>query len=132
MQKSFQVSGDILKVNKALGLVFGWGMVCKVDGVDYFDVQGDHAPEDSMLESAAEFMRNSRLAKDMHVRKDAGQIIFAFPLTTEIAKAFDITTKKTGLLIAMEPDAEMLAKFDSGEYKGFSIGGSYDESEEVE
>jgi hypothetical protein len=51
-------------------------------------------------------------------------IVHSFPLTTDIAKALEITTRKTGWLVAMKPNAGVLAKFASKEYKGFSIGGS--------
>jgi hypothetical protein len=35
----------------------------------------------------------------------------------------DITVKQTGLLVAMKPSPEVMKKFESGEYTGFSIGG---------
>ena len=81
-----------------------------------------------MLEAAADFMQNSRVAKDMHIAGEEGvlpgSVVFAFPLTEEIAKAFDIKTNKTGLLVGMKPgDETILQKFRSGEYTGFSIGG---------
>jgi len=121
------------KVDDDLGLVLGFAIVCKEDGEDYFDLQGDHIPEASMLKAATDFMKNSRLARDMHQKGDeSGQVVFAFPLTTEIAEALGIVTKKTGLIIAMQPDAEMLAKFKDGTYTGFSIGGQRVEDEEVE
>jgi hypothetical protein len=68
----------------------------------------------------------------MHSRSGAGQVLFAFPLTEEIAKSLDIVTKKTGLLIGMKPDEEMLEKFRDGTYTGFSIGGAYITNEEAE
>lgn len=77
-----------------------------------------------MLEAAADFAQNSRVAKDMHQGEQVGDVVFTFPLTTELAKAFDIQTPRTGLMIAMKPPADILAKFASGEYTGFSIGGS--------
>jgi hypothetical protein len=68
----------------------------------------------------------------MHKGDPIGTMVFAFPLTTDIAKAFDITTPRTGLMIGMKPSAEVLAKFKSGEYTGFSIGGKRVEEEVVE
>lgn len=124
MSGTFQVAADVIKVDSSLGLVFGWAVICKEDNVDYYDVQGDHIPEDSMLDASADFMLHSRIAKEMHTGDEQGTVMFAFPLTTEIAKAFGIVTKKTGLMIGMKPNAEMLAKFVSGELKGFSIGGN--------
>jgi hypothetical protein len=113
------------------GIVFGYGIVCKEDGKDYFDVQGDHIPEESMLSAAADFAKGARPGKDMHSGSDVGQHVFMFPLTTEIAKALGIKTEKTGLLLGYAPPPDMLAKFVSGEYTGFSIGGERGEDEEV-
>lgn len=128
-------------INEELGLVFGWAIVCKVDGEDYYDLQRnretgeaepDHIPEASMLESSADFMANSRLGNEMHARPDSGTYLFAFPLTAEIAKAMGITAyKKTGLMIAYKPEPAVLAKFKSGEYTGFSIEGLRIKDEEV-
>lgn len=122
LQKSSEAT--LVKVDESLGLVFGYAIVSKIDGEDYYDLHGDHIPESVMLEAATDFMQEGRVAKDMHEGDAAGTVVFAFPLTTDIAKSLDIEVSKTGLLIAMKPDSdEMLAKFASGEYTGFSIGG---------
>lgn len=114
---------DVVKVSEELGLVFGFAIVSKIDGEPYFDTQGDHIPEQSMLEAATDFMAGvERTAGDMHKTAD-GQVVFAFPLTEDIAKSLGIATRMTGLLIAVRPSADVLAKFRSGEYTGFSIGG---------
>lgn len=130
---------DFIKVDEQLGLVFGFAIVCKQNGEPYFDLHGDHIPEDAMLKASTDFMLNSRMAGDMHGRDEnkqpiaKGSVVFAFPLTEEVAKALDIQTKQTGLLIAMKPDSEeVLDKFRNGEYTGFSIGGSYVTTEEVD
>lgn len=125
------VKAEVAKVDSKLGLVFGWAIVCKVDGEPYFDLQKDHIPEDAMLEAAADFMRSSRVAKEMHTGEQIGDVVFAFPLTTETAAAMDIATKYTGLMVAMAPSPDVLAKFESGEYTGFSIGGQRLEDEDV-
>jgi hypothetical protein len=129
--KKFEKSVKVLKVDTDLGLVFGWGIICKKDGEDYIDLQKDHITEDAMLNAAADFMANSRVAKEMHTGDAAGSIVFAFPMTGEIAKAYGVETRDTGLMIAMKPDADMLERFRDGTLTGFSIGGSYGESEEV-
>lgn len=118
-------------VNDALGLVFGWGIICDQDGTDYIDVQGDHITQDCMLKCAADFMANSRLGNEMHAGPDSGSYVFAFPLTAEIAKAFGLETKKHGLMLAYKPTPDVLAKFKSGEYTGFSIEGVVTDSEEI-
>jgi hypothetical protein len=123
--KKFATSeAQVVKVDSNLGLVFGFAVVSTVDGEPYFDVQGDHIPEGDMLKAATEFMETSRTAKDMH-KTQAGSVVFAFPLTTDIAKALDIQSPKTGLLIAMKPEPSVLEKFVDGTYTGFSIGGAY-------
>lgn len=76
-----------------------------------------------MLEASVDFMKNSRVLGDQHEKPEGGSVLFAWPMTTEVAKAFGITTEKTGLMIAVKPDSpEMLAKFKAGEMTGFSIG----------
>lgn len=122
---------DVVKFDEELGLVFGFAIVSKVDGEPFFDSQGDYIPEESMLKAATDFMLHSRVAKEMHEGEAVGEVVFAFPLTSEVAKALDIRTHKTGLLIAMKPGPEAMAKFKSGEYRGFSIGGSRVEDEVV-
>jgi len=122
MQK-FKSYAKVLKVQEELGLVLGWGIVCTENGEQYFDLQNDHIPEHSMLKAATDFMLNSRAAKEMHYRSDAGQVLFAFPLTEDVKKAYEISCPKTGLMVILKPDKIMLEKFRSGELTGFSIGG---------
>lgn len=119
-------------VSPQLGLVFGWAMICKVDGKDFWDVQDNHIPEQSMLEALTDFAENSRVAKEMHAGEAQAQYLFMFPLTTDIAKALGITTSKTGAIVAYKPPPHVLAKFLSGEYTGFSIGGHHEILEPAE
>ncbi len=138
MSGSFETTAEVLKVDDELGIVFGWGIVCKNGDKPYFDTQGDHIPEETMLKASTEFMIDVRTAGDMHARDDngepvhAGIIVHSFPLTAEVAKACGIETEKTGWLIGMKPDADMLEKFRDGTYTGFSIGGFRGDDEEVE
>lgn len=123
MTVKFERAVEVQKVDASLGLVFGFAMVCKVDGEPYFDLQDEHIPEDVMLKGSLAFMQGARTAKEMHAGAPVGTVIYAFPLTTDIAKSLGIETKKTGLLVAMRPSQDVLAKFVDGSYKGFSIGG---------
>lgn len=120
---------EVLKVDDALGLVMGYAIVCKEEGEPYYDLQGDYITEDAMLKAALDFMENSRVAKEMHDGNQTGTFVFAWPMTEDIAKAFDLKVKKTGLLIAVRPDPDMLVKFRDGTYTGFSIGGHWLEEE---
>ena len=127
----FQLQAEVAKVDEKLGLVMGYAIVCAKNGEPYFDLQGDHIPEDAMLKASLDFMENSQVAREMHGGEQTGTVVFAWPLTADIAKAFEIETRKTGLMIVMRPDPAMLAKFKNGELTGFSIGGRRMKDEEV-
>lgn len=115
---------EVIKVDTDLGIVFGWAIVSQIDGKPYFDVQGDHIPEAAMLKASADFMEHSRMLGDMHENDEGGNVVFAFPMTADVAKAFGITTKTTGLMIGVKPlRKSTLEKFRDGTYTGFSIGG---------
>ena len=127
-------------IDQELGLVFGFAVVCKHNGQPYFDRQlgddgkpfPDHIPEGSMLEASLDFAKNSRAAGDMHESiQEGGSVPFMIPLTSDLRK-FIIENDTTGLLIGMAPNAEVLAKFKSGDYSGFSIGGMRIEDTEIE
>ena len=133
MTKQFSMQTTFCKVDEDLGLIMGFAIISKIKGVDYFDSQGDHIPEDAMPAAATDFMLNSRVAKEMHEGEQIGDIVFMWPMTTDIAKAFGIETDKTGLMVAMKPDdEEILQKARDGEFTGFSIGGERVEDEIVE
>lgn len=134
----FQASAEIIKVDETLGLIFGFAMISKLDGEPYVDSQNDHITDEAILKSSAEFMSDLRTGCVMHQRDvdgevvESGQILFAFPLTEDIAKSLDIETRRHGLLVGFRPnDPEDLVKARSGEYRGFSIGGSVVESEQT-
>lgn len=131
MQKQFKVK--IQKLNKQLGLLFGYAIICKNGDEDYYDTQGDHIPEDSMLDAATDFFLNSeRTSDEMHFGKSDGTVVFGFPMTQDIAASLGITIKKSGLLIGMKPSKEVFEKAEEGDYFGFSIGGDLLEYQEVE
>ena len=114
---------ELLKVDNELGLIMGYAIICTDAGEPYYDLQGDHIPESAMLEAATNFMKSSRMAKEMHEGDVAGTVVFAWPMTKDIATAFGISVEKTGLMIAMQPNEAMLKKFKEGTLSGFSIGG---------
>ena len=132
MSGSFELRAEVAKVDDSLGLVMGWAIVCKEDGEDYYDLQGDHIPEAAMLEAATDFAKSARVVGDQHAAKDSGEVVHVWPMTEDIAKAFGVETTKTGLMIAMQPSEDMLAKFRDGTLTGFSIGGKRVEDEAVD
>ena len=127
--REFTYVGDVAKVDASLGLVFGYAIVSKIDGEPYVDTQEHHIPERDMLEKSLEFMEHSGISNEMHELDDDkqpvadGTVVFAFPLTAEIAKQLEIQAPKTGLLIGMKPSPEVFEKFRDGTYTQFSIGG---------
>ena len=132
MEEDYRRFAKLAGLDESLGLAFGWAIVSKEDGEDYYDTQDDHIPEDAMLAAATDFMQSARTSKVMHEGDKAGTVVFAFPLTGEISKSLGVTTSKTGLIIAVKADPEMLEKFKSGELTGFSIGGRRVEDEDVD
>jgi len=131
--QDFSIETQVLKVDSSLGLVFGYAMVCKIDGEDHYDLQGHHIPEETMLKTLAKFADEGAIAKEMHSGSPVGKFVFLFPMTTEIAKSLDIQVKQTGALVAMKPDNEAtLKKFRDGDFTGFSIGGINPIFEDVE
>lgn len=133
----------VAKVNTEHGVVFGWAIICKIDGEDYYDLNIDregelagqrvpeHITEEAMLKAAVDFAATDRPGNDMHEGPDAGTHIFLMPVTTDIAKAFGIEPRITGLMVGYKPPPHILEKFRSGDYTGFSIEGWRDEIEEI-
>lgn len=136
-------TSQILKVDTALGLVFGFAIVSKVRNdagelEDYYDLNvdsaGEHAgkrvpeniTEDAMFKAAVDAASSGvqMAGNDMHEGDDTGTFYFMFPLTEEIAKSLEIETKRTGLLVAYKPEPDVLAKFQDGTYTGFSMEGA--------
>ena len=129
MKKEIKV--EIIKAHEELGMLFGYAVVCKEGGEEYYDLQGDYIPEDAMLRAAVDFMTDYRYAYDNHVY-GVGTVIFAWPMTADIADAMDITVKRTGLLVGIKVDNyDIISRFREGIYTGFSIGGVINQADQV-
>lgn len=113
----------LVKVDDELGVVFGFAIVSTIDGVPYYDKQGDHIDDASLTKAALEFCDAGTAAKVMHQGYAVGTVPFVFPLTAEICKALNITSVTNGLLVGLKPDAVTLALIKDGTYPAFSIGG---------
>lgn len=124
---------EYAKHSDELGLVFCWAFTSKIDGADYYDLQGDTISEEEIIKVAAEFMENSRAVDEMHDGEAAGTTIFAMPWGAEVAKAFlNIETDTAGLMVAIKPPPAVFDKFKAGEYTGVSIGGTGIREEVIE
>jgi hypothetical protein len=132
-ERTFEMWADkICKVDDEMGVVFGWAIICKIDGEPYFDTQGDHITEEAMLKASLDFILSGAEAKEMHKGDPDGDITYRFPLTDSIKKAMGIESKLTGFMVGYKPaSAEILAKFRDGTYTGFSIGGRVLESSDA-
>lgn len=116
---------QLAKFNEELGLAFFWAFTCtNPDGTEHFDLQNDTVDQD-FIKAAMDFMVDGGGAVDeMHDENATdGKVVFAFPMTPDIASAFGVTTKQSGLMIAIKPTTEQLAKLKDGTFNGVSIGG---------
>ena len=115
---------EIIKVDEGEGIVYGWGMVSILNDEPYYDLQNHHIPDHVMRKMSTEFMEDVRTNLDMHDGEATGLVVHSFPLTKEFKEALGIECDKTGWLVGVKPCPESFAKFQSGEFTGFSIGGS--------
>lgn len=106
-----------------LGLVVGKAMVFTEKGQDYYDLQGDHIPKSVGVPAIIDFTMNARTHKVMHAGVEVGKFCGLFPITTETCKALGIQADWEGIAVMLQPEQAVLQKFQSGEYRGFSIGG---------
>lgn len=124
-KRSFSSNSLFKDKKEELGLIFGWAIISNEKGMPYYDVQGDHIPEDAMLAAATEFMIDHRTMKVMHSGKSVGTVVFAWPMTQEIAAAMGVKSTRTGLMVAVKPNSKaILERFRNKQYTGFSIGGN--------
>jgi len=127
------VTEPMFKFDESLGVILGWAMVSKINGKDYFDLQNDNITEKAVFNSSVEFMLNGRAMKIMHKGESVGMTVMAWPMTTEVAKAMGIESRISGLMVMVKPDSEAaLEKARSGDFTGFSIGGSQVEFSDVD
>ena len=128
MAADFEIRGTVAKVDPKLGLVFGFGAISTEDGELYYDEHDEHASEAELLKGALDFVENWQVVGEEHTGDGHtvdlhGTAPFVFPLLADIAKALEIETPRTGILVGFKPDAETMQKFASGVLTGFSMGG---------
>ena len=124
MAQRTTITGRTAQFDESLGLVKGYAVVCTENDEPYFDLQRNHSSKDPIFKVALDFMQNGRLAGETHTRKEAGQLVFAAPMSEDFANAFGIEFSMTGLTITLKTADDLLAKCRSGEPTGFSVGGS--------
>jgi len=70
-------------------------------------------------------MRNGRVNKAMHGGGQVGEVAFAFPAYPDIFKSLGLELgEQSGIIVGVYVHSDdVLNKYHSGEYKGFSVGG---------
>lgn len=120
------MSDNVIKVDAERRLVFGWAQVCTKNGEEYFDTDNQHIPESVTLDAWADFMRNVRVNKAMHSGDQVGDVAFAFPAYDDIFKSLGLQIgDQSGIIVGVYvQDDDVLNKYHTGVYKGFSVGGA--------
>lgn len=114
----------VQKVDEGRRLVLGWAMVAVDKGKLYVDHDGSYIPQDVILDAAIDFMLNSRVSDEMHAEIKKGATVFAWPFLDGYSDGFALPADGTrGLAVGVQFSPAVFAKFQSGEYTGFSGGG---------
>jgi hypothetical protein len=145
-KRFFEVKKD--QISDELGIVVGWAITCTKDGQPYYDLNVDregaykgqripeHIDHPEMFKAAADFAEATDAPGNvMHAGPDVGKFLFLFPFDNDIYKALfgvEHDAPITGLAVGYKPPPDVLAKFKSGELRGFSIEGWHDNSELIE
>jgi hypothetical protein len=133
----FSKAGEFFKVDETLGIAYGWAIVCEQKTSKgwepYFDLQGDHIPEDAMAAALMDFSKSGRSGKDQHRGAVVGEHVFLYPVTKETAAGLGFGIDKTGAIVGWKPDdSKYLDMIKRGERTGFSIGGLLLEADTTE
>jgi len=127
-----------MKTDASLRVAYGWALLSTVDGEPYADSQGDVVEESSLEKAVVKFMLNSRTGSVMHKRGPngepvrVGQIVESIVVTNEKLAAMGLPVPEDkgprGWWIGIRYDStpegeEVWKKIQTGELRGFSIGG---------
>lgn len=119
----FQALVKADSMDTGLNLVRGWAVVSSVDGRPYIDLHDDYIPQGPLLKAAIAFMRHSRMSDDMHDERPRSVVVESVVIDDGWCEAFGATLDKRGWAVGIQFPPDIFAKFQSGEYTGFSIGG---------
>ena len=125
----FEMFVPISKIDEEQKIVFGWGLVNKVNGQLYTDSQNDQVEDIDLEKAVYDFMVVPK-HDEMHKRLvPDSQIVESFVVTDEkLQKMFPgetVPIGKRGWWLAVKiNDPEVFAKHKDGTYTGFSITGT--------
>lgn len=115
----------IVKADAKEQVVYGWASPIKELGSEIIDRQGDVIDMSEVRQAAHEFMLHKRVGGSMHKQFDVGQVVESIVFDADIQKALGIDLPYEGWFIGVKVSKkEDWEKVESGEYTGFSIGGS--------
>ena len=125
----FSIYIPISKMDDEQQIVFGWGLVNKINGELFEDSQGDLVEDYELEKAVYDFMLVPK-HDEMHKRiVPTSKVVESFVVTDEkLSKMFpgeSIPQGKRGWWIGIKIyDKEIYKKHQTGEYSGFSITGS--------
>lgn len=132
------MKAEIIKADASLRVAYGWALLTSVDGEPYADSQGDVVEESSLEKAVVKFMLDRRTGSVMHKRGPngepvrVGQIVESVVVTNEKLAAMGLPVPEgrgprgwwVGIRYDDTPEGEEVWKrIQSGELRGFSIGG---------
>lgn len=124
------LSARIVKIGEGDDpLVYCWAFTCTDEsGQPYHDLQGDAITPD-FIKAAEAFVAAGGAVDEMHDGEAKSRIAFAYPMDPDIAKAMlgpeaGAAVKTSGLMVAIRPTPEQLAKLRDKTYTGVSIAGT--------
>lgn len=122
------IAGEIAKSDDEKRIVFGWAYVSHdPTGVQRIDKSGEFVPEEDDLESAAyDFVLNSRVGGDVHIKKGVSTMVESIVFTKEKREAMGIPdgVLPTGWWVGFKVhDEEVWKAHKRGERSMFSVHG---------
>jgi len=123
-EKSWDLPLDIVKAQPDQQLIFGWASMSEKDGKLIVDKQGDQITPAELEKAAYDFVLNSRVQGDMHVKKGTGRLVESFVFTKQKQDLLGIDLGCVGWWCGFKvDDAELWAQHRAGNRPEFSIGG---------
>lgn len=121
---AFGLHVPITKTDAKKQIAYGWASVIEIDGEQVIDKQGDAIEEEELLKAVHAFVRNCRVAGEMHIKKGVGELVESIVFTKDLQDALGIKLKKVGWFVGFHvTDEAVWKRVESGELQEFSIGG---------
>lgn len=124
MNNNFTVIKSTVAASR--GLVFGWGQISQNgDGSPHYDTDNQTFDDNDMLiDSWLDFMESGGQLNCNHDSQQIGKVVFAFPVTPDIADSLGLTCPQYGVIVGAKiTDPTTQQAYASGQLSGFSVGG---------